>query len=82
MLLIDKIRADTSNDHWLNVFFDEYGTHAIDSAEMGDKFVATTNFDMKESRRQEDMGRGVDFSASASAFGFTISGGYSDRTDT
>lgn len=45
MEFVDVMLEDPDDDEVLTEFFDSFGTHAIISVEMGDKFVAKTSFD-------------------------------------
>lgn len=45
---VDVMMEDMDEDETMTEFFDSFGTHAIMSMEMGDKFVAKTTFSSKE----------------------------------
>jgi hypothetical protein len=48
MEFIEVLLEDPEDDNVLTEFYDSFGTHAIMSIEMGDKFVAKTSFSKTE----------------------------------
>lgn len=81
MKYINMLTRNPNDHQLLNDFFDNFGTHVINSVEMGDKFVSKTTFNRREMYKQKALGRGVSFSAEAGGFGFSASNSVSTRSD-
>lgn len=73
MEFIDVMLEDPEDESVMTEFFDSFGTHAILSVEMGDKFVAKTSFSRKEYEKNKHDGGHLEFSAELGFFTFVNS---------
>lgn len=64
MSYIDRLLKYPTDSDLMNALFDNFGTHSIQKAEMGDKFVAKTEMSRHELFKKKEMGMKVNFSAS------------------
>lgn len=48
MTYVDLLLESPGDENLMNEFFDNFGTHAMLSVEMGDKFVAKSTFKNSE----------------------------------
>jgi hypothetical protein len=80
MEFIEVLLEDPEDDHVLTEFFDSFGTHAILSVEMGDKFVATTSFNRKEYDKVRHHGGHMKFSAEFGVFSFVDADGWKSES--
>jgi len=71
---VHVLLEDPDDKETLNEFFDSFGTHAIMSVEMGDKFVAKTSFSQKDYQKNRHTGGSVSFNTELGIFDFIKAG--------